>query len=110
MTVSMYQDYFQLKENPFALTPDPRFLFLSHHHREALAHLLYGPPLQRGNCLVIEDLVPLYDVPLAVRVPETISRAYLVPGGADLPLAHRDGSVAVTVPVVQCHQAVVFAY
>jgi general secretion pathway protein A len=38
----MYRDYFQLKENPFALTPDPRFLFLSHHHREAMAHLLYG--------------------------------------------------------------------
>ena len=40
--MSMYQEYFQLKENPFALTPDPRFLFLSHQHREALAHLLYG--------------------------------------------------------------------
>ena len=38
----MYQEYFQLKENPFALTPDPRFLFLSQQHREALAHLLYG--------------------------------------------------------------------
>jgi general secretion pathway protein A len=38
----MYTDFFQFRENPFALAPDPRFLFLSHQHKEALAHLLYG--------------------------------------------------------------------
>ena len=38
----MYQAHFQIKENPFALTPDPRYLFMSRQHQEALAHLLYG--------------------------------------------------------------------
>ena len=38
----MYQDYFALKELPFAITPDPRFLYMSHRHKEALAHLVYG--------------------------------------------------------------------
>ncbi|MEW6488866.1 MAG: AAA family ATPase [Thermodesulfobacteriota bacterium] len=38
----MYRSYFGLREEPFALTPDPRFLYLSPRHREALAHLLYG--------------------------------------------------------------------
>lgn len=38
----MYTAYFGLTENPFALTPDPRYLYLSARHREALAHLLYG--------------------------------------------------------------------
>ncbi|MBW1733838.1 MAG: AAA family ATPase [Deltaproteobacteria bacterium] len=38
----MYNAYFGLTENPFALTPDPRFLFMSQRHREALAHLLFG--------------------------------------------------------------------
>lgn len=38
----MYRSYFGLRESPFAITPDPRFLFLSERHREALAHLLYG--------------------------------------------------------------------
>ena len=75
-----------------------------------VAHLLYATPLQRGRCLIIEDLVPLHDVPLALRVPETISRAYLVPGGETLPLDRAGGAVAVTVPVVHCHQAVVFEY
>ncbi len=38
----MYLDFYGLKEPPFAITPDPRFVFLSDRHRDALAHLLYG--------------------------------------------------------------------
>ncbi len=38
----MYEAYFDLREKPFAMTPDPRFLFLSRTHEEALAHLRYG--------------------------------------------------------------------
>ena len=78
--------------------------------RRYVAHLLYAPPLERGECLVIEDLPPLYDVPLAVRVPEGVARAYLVPGGQDLAMEQEEGVVRVTVPEVRCHQAVVFEY
>lgn len=38
----MYHTFFGLLEPPFAITPDPRYLFLSHRHAEALAHLIYG--------------------------------------------------------------------
>jgi general secretion pathway protein A len=38
----MYTEFYALREKPFSLTPDPRFLYLSGSHREALAHLLYG--------------------------------------------------------------------
>jgi general secretion pathway protein A len=38
----MYSAYFGLTSSPFSVTPDPRFLYLSDGHREALAHLLYG--------------------------------------------------------------------
>jgi len=38
----MYTSFFGLQEKPFAITPDPRFLYLSERHAEALAHLLYG--------------------------------------------------------------------
>src|ERR1700749_3410726 len=38
----MYTAFFGLTENPFAITPDPRYLYLSERHAEALAHLLYG--------------------------------------------------------------------
>ncbi len=38
----MYTSFFGLIEKPFAITPDPRYLYLSERHAEALAHLLYG--------------------------------------------------------------------
>lgn len=38
----MYTKYFGFSEKPFNLTPNPRYLYLSKHHREAFAHLLYG--------------------------------------------------------------------
>ncbi len=38
----MYQKHFGLTERPFSIAPDPRFLYMSRQHREALAHLLYG--------------------------------------------------------------------
>ena len=38
----MYASYFGLRQAPFSIAPDPRYLFMSERHREALAHLLYG--------------------------------------------------------------------
>jgi general secretion pathway protein A len=38
----MYASYFGLRQEPFSIAPDPRLLFMSERHREALAHLLYG--------------------------------------------------------------------
>ncbi len=38
----MYTDFFGLHEKPFSITPDPRYLFMSERHGEALAHLVYG--------------------------------------------------------------------
>jgi general secretion pathway protein A len=46
----MYKNYFDFEEEPFAITPDPRFLYLSPRHREAIAHLLYG--MGRGGGFV----------------------------------------------------------
>ena len=38
----MYLEHYGLAEPPFSITPDPRFVFLSERHRDALAHLLFG--------------------------------------------------------------------
>ena len=38
----MYLQHFGLNELPFSIAPDPRYLYMSERHREALAHLLYG--------------------------------------------------------------------
>ena len=47
----MYAPFFGLKQAPFSIAPDPRYLFMSERHREALAHLLYG--VQGGGGFVL---------------------------------------------------------
>jgi len=44
----MYQEFYGLSTQPFSITPDPRFLFLSRRHREAYEHLLFGITQRKG--------------------------------------------------------------
>src|SRR5690606_14976306 len=39
---NVYTEFFGLNEKPFTITPDPRYLYLSRRHTDALAHLIYG--------------------------------------------------------------------
>ncbi|MBI5848268.1 MAG: AAA family ATPase [Nitrospirae bacterium] len=55
MTV-LYQEYFGLKEPPFSIAPDPRYLFMSEQHREALAHLTFGIGSDGGFILLTGDV------------------------------------------------------
>lgn len=48
----MYTSYFGFEEKPFNLTPDTKYLFLSHHHREALDHLLFGINERKGFVVI----------------------------------------------------------
>lgn len=52
----MYESFFGLKEKPFALTPDPEYLFLSESHQRALEHLLYGLLSGEGFIVVTGDV------------------------------------------------------
>ena len=52
----MYQDYFGFVEAPFSIAPDPRYLYLSQRHQEALAHLLYGVNGNGGFVLLTGDV------------------------------------------------------
>lgn len=45
---AMFVDYYGLREQPFGVTPDPKFLYLGEGHREALAALFYGIESGRG--------------------------------------------------------------
>ena len=51
----MYESYFGLNERPFDLSPNPRFLFLSRRHSEALAHLRYGLSGRSGLTVLIGE-------------------------------------------------------
>jgi general secretion pathway protein A len=52
----MYARHFDLKQDPFSIAPDPRFLFMSDRHREALAHLLFGVTGTGGFVLFTGDI------------------------------------------------------
>ena len=64
----MYLNFFNLKKEPFQITPDPSFLYLSPGHKEALASIIYGVEKKKGFILIVG----------AVGVGKTtILRAYL---------------------------------
>ena len=48
----MYNAYFNFKEAPFSIAPDPRYLYMTAQHREALAHLVYGLNSE-GGCILL---------------------------------------------------------
>ena len=52
----MYELHFGFQENPFNLTPDPRYLYLSEHHREALNHIVYGINERKGFAVITGDI------------------------------------------------------
>ncbi|NMF99607.1 AAA family ATPase [Aromatoleum toluolicum] len=52
----MYNEYFGFSAAPFSIAPDPRYLFMSERHREALAHLLYGLRVDGGFVLLTGEV------------------------------------------------------
>lgn len=52
----MYYHYFGLQEAPFSIAVDPQYLFMSEHHRDALAHLLYGVGAGGGFVLLTGEV------------------------------------------------------
>ena len=52
----MYRDFYGLKELPFALTPDPRYLYFTPSHTEVMANLHYGIESGRGLILVAGEV------------------------------------------------------
>ncbi len=52
----MYEAFYGFKEKPFTLTPDPRYFYASHVHRDALDHLLYGIREREGFIVITGDV------------------------------------------------------
>ena len=75
-------------------------------HQRYVVHLMYAPPLQRGRCMVIEDMPVLRDIPISLSVPEAIQSIFLEPAHQELPYVDNK----VVVPSMAGHQAVVFNY
>jgi general secretion pathway protein A len=52
----MYKEYYHLKENPFNVTSDPHFLYMSRRHKEALSSLIYGIKERKGFIEITGDI------------------------------------------------------
>jgi len=74
-------------------------------------HLLHYIPIRRSQEIdIIEDVIPVYDVPVSVRADRTIAAVKLAPGGDALDFRRADGRIEFTVPVVNGHQMVELNY
>jgi len=77
----MYNGYFGLKEKPFTIAPNPRYLFMSERHKEALAHMLYGMKGE-GGVMVLTGEVGTGKTTICrsmlEQVPENTSIAYII--------------------------------
>jgi general secretion pathway protein A len=77
----MYRKFFGIEENPFSNTPDSKYLFMSHRHKEALAHLVYGVEGDSGFVLLTGEVgtgkttLCRY---LADRLPENVDLALCI--------------------------------
>ena len=52
----MYEKFYGVREKPFNVTPDPKFLYLSQQHKQALAHLIYGVKEKKGITLLTGEV------------------------------------------------------
>lgn len=77
----MYEKFFGLKENPFSIAPDPRYLYMSEKHRDALAHLLYGIE-REGGVVVLTGEVGTGKTTLCryflQKIPDNVELAFIL--------------------------------
>ena len=77
----MYLEHFGLKELPFSIAPNPRYLYLTHQHQEALAHLVYGLNSAGGIILLTGEVgtgKTTISRKLLEDIPENIDIAWIV--------------------------------
>jgi hypothetical protein len=72
-------------------------------------HLLYASPVKRGNGVeVIEDILPIYDTRVTIKLGKAVKNVYLAPQMEPLPFeAEQSGTVSYVLPKLECHQMVV---
>lgn len=84
---------------------------LMKQEKRYVAHLLYAVPTKRGkNIEVIEDIYPVHDVSLSIRLPEKIRNVYLAPQMQSVDYEIKGGRVHVMIDAVDCHQMVVLEW
>ncbi|MDM7917235.1 MAG: ExeA family protein [Candidatus Eisenbacteria bacterium] len=77
----MYEEFFGFREAPFQITPDPRFLYLTRSHRDALAYLQYGIQERKGILVLTGEVgtgKTLLVRTLLAELPENVETAVVM--------------------------------
>lgn len=86
-----------------------RMIRQEQEHRYCI-NLTYAAPVRRGEAEIIEDIQPLYQVPVTVHVPEPILAVRLPLQNQSLPFSYAEQECRFTLPVLNCHETVVLEY
>ncbi len=71
-------------------------------------HILYVSPVKRGeNIEIIEDIIPVYDTTVNIKLDKKPEKVYLAPQMIDLDFEYENGQMSYTVPKFECHQMIV---
>ena len=77
--------------------------------KRTIVHLLQYCPERRGeNVDLVEDVVPLYDVPMSLKLDKAPKKVYLAPDQIPVDFQYQDGRVELLVPEVAGHAMIVF--
>ena len=100
----------RLLPQPLARMDGPSGAEIAVNRQDArtVVHVLYYPAERRTEKLdLIEDIVPLYNLKIAVRLPQAPTRAYLAPDGTPLAFAYQEGYARMTLPELRGHAMMV---
>ena len=79
------------------------------NQKRFIIHLLYAPPLERGRCLVIEDLPEIHNVELYINLGKRIKNAYFLNLNKNIRIT-QNKKINVTVDKFRMHEALILEY
>ena len=88
--------------------PSQGIVQMSKQGERYIIHLLYASPVKRGESIeVIEDILPIKDTIISVKLPDKPKNIYLAPQKKDVEFEYKAGRVEMKVDSFECHQMVV---
>lgn len=89
--------------------PSQGIVSLMKQNDRLICHLLYACPIKKGNGIeVIEDILPIHDIEVTVKIDKPISKVYLAPQKEDIDFINDNGYISIKLDKLECHQMVVF--
>ncbi|MDN5204327.1 hypothetical protein QQ008_23245 [Fulvivirgaceae bacterium BMA10] len=73
-------------------------------------HLLYASPHQRGRAQVVEDLIPLYEIPVSLNISKEIKKIYSIPNMEELDFQKSGNNYNIKIPKLKMHLGIVIEY